>query len=788
MKSSKAIQPVTEESRYARALSAGWLLRLLDRNLEMSREFMACLSWSVRGLKPLLQQLLRDPLLASGPEGTKAAGELRDILIHPEESLHRRFSAMLEEYGELFDAPFRRIAADACTKASFAPRQPALFKNGERHLTTLFGLDEDAVKLCVFIFMLNAFGPVESYFSDGIGVDRFNGRRTLAHMLGMSPGRCRTGIGMLKRLGIIDADSYSLRLEDKIFDLWDETSTARAAKLFCRPLTGDSLPMSAFPLPADEVAHVLELMKPRKGKAAEKPVHVLLYGPPGTGKTTFARSLAAQLGLKAWSVPSQHDEEDSGRRASLNACINLASRHAGAFVLVDEAERLLDSSIHSGRRSHDKAWINELMEQPGCRIIWATNHVSHIEQAVRRRFSYSLQFEELALAERRDIWDQILRGQGMEKCLTNPDMQEVIKNYSPPVAVITEAVSQALLISGKRSTKAFAEAVGRIIRAHDTLRRDGFRKPRRIGTDRHFTLEGISLASTGKKSAFETLGTLLNRLKKADNILRSGQEIEGGGSLLFHGPPGTGKSALARYIADELNREYISKKASQLLSPYVGESEQNIAAAFREAEREGAVLLIDEADSFIFSRAGAVRSWESSMVNEFLTALEDFRGFCICTTNRRADMDKAAMRRFAFKVAFDYSGPEQILTLYKTLLAPLAVQENGNPAKSSVRNTGQPIVSENFGHNSTIQTEPDVEPSARQGSKSPAEFTGELPTAIVAELKQLRSLTPGDFHAVRARARFSQQGQLSHADLLAELKLELENKLDQANRRIGFDR
>ena len=87
-----------------------------------------------------------------------------------------------------------------------------------------------------------------------------------------------------------------------------------------------------------------------------------------------------------------------------------------------------------------------------------------------------------------------------------------------------------------------------------------------------------------------------------------------GMNLLFYGPPGTGKSELARFIAHHLDREPIFKRASDFLNPYVGVTEQLIADAFGEAEKEGAGLIIDEADSFIFSRDKAVRSWKARML------------------------------------------------------------------------------------------------------------------------------------------------------------------------------
>jgi SpoVK/Ycf46/Vps4 family AAA+-type ATPase len=73
-------------------------------------------------------------------------------------------------------------------------------------------------------------------------------------------------------------------------------------------------------------------------------------------------------------------------------------------------------------------------------------------------------------------------------------------------------------------------------------------------------------------------------------------------NLLFHGLPGTGKTEFARYLAETLDRELIQRRASDLLSMWVGGTEQAIAAAFRQAEAAAGILLLDEADSLFLNR------------------------------------------------------------------------------------------------------------------------------------------------------------------------------------------
>jgi len=147
-----------------------------------------------------------------------------------------------------------------------------------------------------------------------------------------------------------------------------------------------------------------------------------------------------------------------------------------------------------------------------------------------------------------------------------------------------------------------------------------------------------------------------------------GLKQSGSASLLFYGPPGTGKSELARHLSSELDRPVIVNRASDLLDKFVGGTEQRIANAFRNAEREKAILFLDEADSFLRNRESAEHSWEVTQVNEMLVQMENFNGIFIAATNLITNFDMAAFRRFDMKIRFAAMRAEQRWMMFYNLL------------------------------------------------------------------------------------------------------------------------
>ena len=111
--------------------------------------------------------------------------------------------------------------------------------------------------------------------------------------------------------------------------------------------------------------------------------------------------------------------------------------------------------------------------------------------------------------------------------------------------------------------------------------------------------------------------------------------------------------------------EVVQKRASDLMSMWVGQTEKQIAEAFAEARDQKHFLVFDEADSLLSDRRFAHRSWEVSQVNEMLTWMENHPLPFACTTNFGEHLDPATLRRFDFKLRLDYLAPDQAMAAFR---------------------------------------------------------------------------------------------------------------------------
>lgn len=449
--------------------------------------------------------------------------------------------------------------------------------------------------------------------------------------------------------------------------------------------------------------------------SGRKGVNIYIHGAPGTGKTELAKVIAKDLSSDLFEVTSEDGDGDpiSGKRRlrALNAAQSFLAQ-SRVLIMFDEAEDVFNDggALNGSTAQLRKAWVNRSLEENPVPMLWLSNSNS-LDPAFIRRFDMVIELPVPPKQQRKQIVQAVCGD------MINTDTAERIadaEKMSP--AVIARAASVLRCIEGGMERNRVSSAIEHLV--SNTLEAQGHRPLEWYSANR---------LSDNYDPAFIHADTDLA-------VLLQGLVRSKSARLCLYGPPGTGKTAFGRWLADQLGIPLLVKRCSDLMASYVGETEQNIARAFREAEHSKALLLIDEVDSFLQDRRGARHSWEVTAVNEMLTQMESFSGIFIASTNLMDNLDQAALRRFDLKVKFDYLKPEQAWQLLMR-----QCESMGIPAPS--------------------------------GEHRPA-------------LAQLAVLTPGDFAAVARQHRFRPIANAS--ELTVALKQECALKEDGKRKPIGF--
>ena len=526
---------------------------------------------------------------------------------------------------------------------------------------------------CLLLYETNRLVEklVDDNFSDMQRRGQFNaGHSPLHYLLDLSPRAAATRLAPdapLARSGLVVIDEDGdLSLARRLIRL----ATVPGKKLDIRHLLlGEpgpaELERSDFDHLAADRDHVETLLRGAL-RAGEKGVNVLFHGPPGTGKTQFCRALAEKLGMPLFDVGREDcrggEPNRSERLGDLTLAHTLLAGDRNSLVLFDEMVDLLPdddlSFLFGGSRrgtvsGGSKLFMNRLLENAPVPTLWTANTSDCIPEAFLRRMKFALELRLPPPRIRARIWSRQLARNGIE---AGPDdALALARDFEAPPGVAAEVAAAARLTGGDIAS----------------VRRG---------------LRGLTRALSRDRPVQRTPASFdLSLIRSDTDPVGLAERLEAGAerrfSLCLQGPPGTGKSAWVRHLADRLGLEVVQKRASDLLSPYVGETEENIALAFREARDGEAFLVFDEADSLLADRRHAAHNWEVSQTNEMLTWMESHPLPFACTTNFADRLDPATLRRFVFKIGLGYLSRGQTEAAFRTFFdldAPLSVADLAN--------------------------------------------------------------------------------------------------------------
>ena len=442
-----------------------------------------------------------------------------------------------------------------------------------------------------------------------------------------------------------------------------------------------------------------------------KGANILIYGAPGTGKTEFATLLGKVLSVSVNNITYMDEDGDViSAEDRLNKCrfAQKVLEGQSSLLIFDEIEDVFRAGFFEcSVAQKNKAWMNQLLENNNVPMIWLSNSVSGIDPAFLRRFDLILEMPDLPLKNKSALITQLTEGK-----LSPAYVQHFAKVRSLTPAIL----SRTIRVAKELNTSNFAETL--LMMFNQTLKSQN--KPK---------IEPLVLGKANYNLDYVACNDNIHRI--SEGLKRSKK-----GRICCYGPPGTGKTAWAAWLAEQLDMPLLLRQGSDLLNCYVGGTEKNIAQAFEQAKADNALLVLDEVDTFLFSREGADRSWERSQVNEMLTQIERFEGLMVVSTNLIEVLDPAALRRFDLKLKFDY------LTLPQRL----------DFAKQQAEILGLPLLSEED----------------------------------LSQIESLNLLTPGDFAAVARRHQFSPFQKVQDWLMALQGECEVKPAFSATTRRIGF--
>jgi AAA+ superfamily predicted ATPase len=417
-----------------------------------------------------------------------------------------------------------------------------------------------------------------------------------------------------------------------------------------------------------------------QARAVDQPLQFYFYGPRGAGKQQAAEVLAHQLKSSLLTV----DLAQADLKLDFAQILSLLLREAdiqNAILYLNG----VDSLYSSERTIQYQQLLVALAEHGGIMILTGERQwlsTSTVTINVRTNV-IPIYFAMPDFTQRRTCWETSLRAAGIQ--LDNLDLDVLADRFRLAPGQITDAVSMAQ----------------RQVDWHTAQSIDQEQKPLQPNLDHLF--------AAARAQSDCDLSNLVRKIEPKygwrDIVLPPDQQAQlreicdqvqyrhivyrqwgfsrklslgKGLTVLFSGPPGTGKTMAAEVIANELRLDLYKIDLSQVVSKYIGETEKNLDRIFRAAETANAILFFDEADA-LFGRRSEVKDAHDRYANieigYLLQKMEEYEGIAILATNLRQNMDEAFVRRIQAIVEFPFPNEEyrqQIWSVVFPAEAPLS--------------------------------------------------------------------------------------------------------------------
>ncbi|KAK6089500.1 hypothetical protein P3W45_001499 [Vairimorpha bombi] len=404
-----------------------------------------------------------------------------------------------------------------------------------------------------------------------------------------------------------------------------------------------------------------------KKLGVKPPKGILLYGPPGSGKTLIAKAIANETGAFIYMIngPEIMSKMAGESENNLRKAFDEAEKNKPSIIFIDEVDSLAPKRDKT-QGEVERRIVSQLLTlmdgaktREGVIVLAATNRPNSIDPALRRygRFGKELEIgvpdstgrleilrihtKNMRMAEDVDlveISDELhgFGGSDIASLCSEAALQQ-IREKLPSIDLDSDKIDASILGSLKVTRNNFLYAIENT--NPSSLRESKLETP-------NVKWEDIGGLADVKVELRETIQYPISYPEK---FLKFGLTPSKG--VLFYGPPGCGKTLLAKAVATECKANFISVKGPELLTMWYGESEANVRELFDRARAAApCVLFFDEIDSVAKSRGSSSGSGgaDDRVINQILTEMDGMNAkknvFIIGATNRPDQLDSAIMR------------------------------------------------------------------------------------------------------------------------------------------------